>query len=71
MLVKLFRLLLKTKYDFSEIKKKKIVLFDCENTISLEKLLFKKEYFILTTRYKNLKKIFINFKLIKFFISKY
>ena len=71
MIIKLLKLLKKVKFDFSSLSHKKIILFDCENTISLEKLLFKKEYFILTTRYKNLKKIFINFKLIKFFISKY
>ena len=71
MFVKLYKLLFKIKYDFSSIKQKKIVLFDCENTVFLEKLFLKKEYLILTTRYKNLKKIFLNIKLIKTFILRY
>ena len=46
-------------------------MFDCENTLFLEKLFRKNDYFILSTRYNNFKKIFVNISLLKYFILNY
>ena len=71
MIIKLLKLLKKVKFDFSSLEHKKVILFDCENTVFLEKLFQKKEYFILSTRYNNFKKIYVNISLLKYFILNY
>ena len=68
MFIKFLKLLVKVKFDFSTLEHKKVILFDCENTLFLEKLFRKNDYFILSTRYNNFKKIFVNISLLKYFI---
>ena len=71
MFIKFLKLLVKVKFDFSTLEHKKVILFDCENTFFLEKLFRKNDYFILSTRYNNFKKIFVNISLLKYFILNY
>ena len=71
MFIKFLKLLVKVKFDFSTLEHKKVILFDCENTLFLEKLFRKNDYFILSTRYNNFKKIFVNISLLKYFILNY
>ena len=69
--IKLIKLFINCKFNFHQIPQKKIILFDCENVKNIKKLFIKKEYFILSNRYENLKTIYLNWSLFKLFLKSY
>ncbi len=65
----LFLLILRSKFYFSNPKNNKIVIFDCETTKDIEKVLPNKNYAILSTRIKKINKIYLSWKII-FYVLK-
>ena len=65
----LFILILRSKFHFKDIKHNKIVIFDCETTKDIEKILPENSYTIVSTRIHRINKIYISKKII-FFILK-
>ncbi len=68
---KLIKLFINCKFNFHQVPQKKIILFDCENVKNIKKLFLKKEFFILSNRYENLKIIYLNWSLFKTFLKNY
>ena len=60
----LFLLILKYKFYFKNPKHSKIVIFDCETTANIEKVLPNKNYVILSTRIKKINKIYLSWKIL-------
>jgi len=57
------------KLKFSNPPKKKIIIFDDTSIEDLKHILFKRKYFILNVRFNRVKKIYISFKIIFFFVK--
>ena len=68
---KLLKLIFISKFQFSAIPRKKVILFDCENIKNLKPLFKKNEFFVLSVRYLNIKKIYFNNSILKNLILKY
>ena len=64
-----FILCLKCKFFFKDPENREFVLFDSENLVAIEKILPNKNYSIVSTRIKQIDKIYISKKII-FFILK-
>ena len=68
---KLLKLIFISKFQVSAIPRKKVILFDCENIKNLKPLFKKNEFFVLSVRYLNIKKIYFNNSILKNLILKY
>ena len=64
--IKKFLLLFKKKFLFTKVEKKKIIIFDCQCNHLLDNLFIGYDYFLLSTRFNEIKLIYLNFELFKF-----
>ena len=64
-----FTLCLRCKFFFQDPKHIEIVIFDCNNTVSVEKILPNNNYVIISTRIEQINKIFVSKKIIFYIIK--
>ena len=67
----IFKLISRVKIIFKEPKNYKLVIFDDESIGDLKNVIQKFNYFIMQNRIENLNKVYVSFKLLKFFIKNY
>jgi len=64
-----FALCLRCKFFFQNPKHIELVIFDCNNTVSVEKILPNNNYVIISTRIEQINKIFVSKKIIFYIIK--
>ena len=67
----ILKILFKAKFIFKNPPKKKIIVFDDVGIYDLKNLLSKYNYYVLQVRSQNIDKVYITFKIIKYFFKNY
>ena len=67
----ILKLFFKAKFIFKNPPKYQLVIFDDESFINLKNFIHNYNYFILQSRIKNINKIYISLKIIKYFFKNY
>ena len=67
----ILKILFKAKFIFKNPPKKKIIIFDDVGIYDLKNLLQKYNYYVLQVRSQNIDKVYITFKVIKYFLKNY
>jgi len=70
-LLLIFKLLLKVKFTFKNPQEHKLVIFDDESYLDMKNFISDYNFFLLQTRIGNINKIYLSFKIIKYFFKYY
>ena len=70
-LLLIIKLLLKIKFLFKSPQRHEIVVFDDESSRDLENLIPNYNFFILQNRITNINKVYLSFRVIKYFFKHY
>ncbi len=65
----LFKLLKKINFKFKKNKQKNLLIFDCEGSYGLEKLLVDFDFEVVSTRVEKIKEVFISMEILKFMLK--
>ena len=67
----IINLILKVKFIFKNPKKYDVIIYDCELTEYLERVLEEKSFYIISTRVHKIKKIYLSLNILKYIISNF
>ena len=70
-LLLIFKLFLKIKFVFKNPQEHKLVIFDDESYMSMENFIFGYNFFLLQTRAERISKVYLSFRIIKYFFKYY
>ena len=70
-LLLIFKLLLKSKFIFKNPQRHELVIFDDESSTNLENFISCYNFFLLQTRIENINKVYLSFKILKYFFKYY